>query len=401
MNLCTHVAMSNGSTIGKPMQNFIFHNPTKVVFGKGSIAKLPSTLPASKKILFVYGGGSIKNNGIYQQVKDQLSNFQWLEFSGIEANPEFETLMKAVELVKSEDIDFILAVGGGSVIDGAKFIAAASHCDEDPWKIMTGEHTVSSAVALGCILTLPATGTETNTASVVNRREIGKKLAFLSDHVRPQFAILDPEATYSLPERQLSNGVVDAFVHVMEQYLTYPVGATVQDRFAEAIMLNLIELGPKVNKGNDYDTRANLMWNSTQALSGLIGVGVPQDWSTHTIGHELTALYGLDHAVTLAIILPRVLKYKEKEKKQKLLQFAERVWGLSRYDEESAIDLAIEKTEQFFRQMGMLTKLNEHNIAEDVAEKVESRLIDNGFVKLGEHQDITPQDARKIVANSY
>ena len=378
------------------MENFIYHNPTKIVFGKQSIAHLSALLP-DEKILLVYGGGSIKNNGVYQQVIEQLEGFRWCEFSGIGANPEYDILMQAVELAKAEGITFVLAVGGGSVIDGAKFICAAARFDGEPWDILSKGAEVESALPLGCVLTLPATGTESNTASVVTRASQGKKLAFLSEHIRPQFAILDPEVTYSLPKRQVANGVVDAFVHVMEQYLTYPVGATVQDRFAEAILANLIELGPKVLQESDYLSRANLMWNATQALNGLIGLGVPQDWATHTIGHELTALHGLDHAATLAIILPRVMAHQKYAKKEKLLQYAQRVWGLSPYDEEATLDLVIEKTEQFFRQMGMLTRLSEYNIDDSVAIAVEQNLQANGFTALGERKVISPQDARDIV----
>ena len=381
------------------MRNFVYHNPTKIVFGKGSIAKLPKLLP-QQKIMFLYGGGSIKNNGIYDQVVEQLKDYQWCEFSGIEANPEFDTLMKAAEKVKSEQVDYLLAVGGGSVIDGSKFVAAAAHYDGDPWEILASGARVSSALPLGCILTLPATGTETNAGAVVNRSKMGKKLSFMSDHVRPQFSVLDPEVTYSLPQRQLANGVVDAFVHVMEQYLTYPVGASVQDRFAEGILMNLLDIGPQVLQTQDYEVRANLMWNATQALSGLIGVGVPQDWATHMIGHELTALHGLDHAVTLAIILPRVMHHQREQKREKLLQYAERVWGLSRYDEDSAIELAIEKTEQFFQEMGINTRLAQYDIAPSVADHVSEKLVENGFKALGEHQDITPEHAREIVLAS-
>ena len=381
------------------MRNFIYHNPTKVAFGKGSISNLSKLLP-KQKIMLLYGGGSIKKNGIYDQVIEQLRDYEWCEFSGIEANPEFTTLIKAVEMAKQENVDFLLAVGGGSVIDGTKFVAAALKHDGDPWDILAGGARVQDATPLGCILTLPATGTETNAGAVVNRSEVGKKLSFMAEAVRPQFAILDPEVTYSLPDRQLSNGVVDAFVHVMEQYLTYPVNATVQDRFAEGLLLNLIDIGPQVLQSKDYEVRANLMWNATQALSGLIGVGVPQDWATHMIGHELTALHGLDHAVTLAIILPRVMHHQKEQKRQKLLQYAERVWGLSTYNEDSAIELAIEKTEQFFQEMGIPTKLSDHNISEEVADKVEEKLTENGYVKLGEHQDITPQHARDIVLGS-
>lgn len=382
------------------MHNFIYHNPTKVIFGKGSIAKLTRLLPADSKVLLMYGGGSIKSNGVYQQTIEQLSNYQVVEFSGIQANPEYDHLLGAIDLVKSEHIDFILAVGGGSVIDGAKFVAAASQYDGSPWDILSKGVKLSTAVPLGCILTLPATGTETNAGSVINRSEVGKKLSFMSEHVRPQFAILDPEVTYSLPQRQLINGVADAFVHVIEQYLTYPVNASVQDRFAEALLMNLIEIGPQVIASQDYELRANLMWNATQALSGLIGVGVPQDWSTHMIGHELTALHGLDHAVTLAIILPRVLQHQRNKKHEKLLQYATRVWGIDTTNPDKAIDDAIAKTEAFFRQLGISTKLSEHNIEQNVAQNVHDKLIENGYTKLGEHQDITPNEAKEIVLAS-
>ncbi|MCC2616683.1 iron-containing alcohol dehydrogenase [Aestuariibacter halophilus] len=382
------------------MQNFVFHNPTKVVFGRGSIGKLSGLLPEGKRIMLLYGGGSIKKNGVYEQVVAQLDGHQWCEFSGIEANPEFTTLMKAVEQAREQNVDFLLAVGGGSVVDGSKFVAAALKFDGQPWDILAKGAAVKDAVPLGCILTLPATGSETNPAAVVNRSEIQQKRSFISDAVRPQFAILDPEVTYSLPKRQLANGIVDAFVHVMEQYLTYPVGASVQDRFAEGILQNLIELGPQVLDSQDYNVRANLMWNATQALNGLIGVGVPQDWSTHMIGHELTALHGLDHAVTLAIVLPRVMQHQRDAKQDKLLQYAERVWGLSPYDKDSTIDLAIEKTELFFRQMGMMTRLSEHNIGDDIGEAVAAKLRENGLEKLGEHGAITPEHAREIVMAS-
>lgn len=378
------------------MQNFTYHNPTKVVFGKGSIDKLGKLLPDGK-IMLLYGGGSIKNNGIYDQVLAQLEGRDWIEFSGIEANPQFTTLLKAIQQCKAEGVSFLLAVGGGSVVDGTKFVAAASEYDGDPWDILAKGVKVKKALPLGCVLTLPATGTETNSAAVVNRQETGQKLSFVAECVRPQFAVLDPQVTYSLPVRQLSNGIVDAFVHVMEQYLTYPTGATVQDRFAEGILQNLIELGPQVLSSQDYDVRANLMWNATQALSGLIGAGVPQDWSTHMIGHELTALHNLDHAVTLAIVLPRVMYHQKEQKREKLLQYAERVWGLSRYDEDGAIDLAIEKTELFFREMGMKTRLSEHDIDSETAEKVAQNLRENGLTALGEHQDISPEHARSIV----
>lgn len=381
------------------MHNFIYHNPTKVIFGKNTITQLRNELPTDAKVLVLYGGGSIKHNGVYEQVCQALDGVEWGEFAGIEPNPEYDTLMQAVTQIKQQGFTYLLAVGGGSVIDGVKFIAAAAHFEGEPWDILAKQAKVESALPLGCVLTLPATGSETNIASVVNRRALGKKLSFLSEQVRPQFAVLDPEVTYSLPERQLANGVVDAFVHVIEQYLTYPVNATVQDRFAEAILQNLLDIGPTVfNK--DYATRANLMWNATQALNGLIGVGVPQDWSTHMIGHELTALYGLDHAVTLAIVLPSMLRHTKAAKREKLLQYAQRVWHLDLVDEEQAIEQAIANTEAFFRQMGMLTRLSEHDISDDAVRLVPRKLMENGMFKFGERGELTPKDAETVIRNA-
>lgn len=383
------------------MQNFTFYNPTKVLFGKGSIASLQDVLPVNEKVMLLYGGGSIKKNGVYDQVKEQLAEFDVTEFSGIEPNPEYETLLKAIDLAKAENITYLLAVGGGSVVDGTKFVAAALHYDGEPMDILRKGSLIKSAMPLGCILTLPATGSETNGNAVVNNSATHEKRAFGSDFVRPQFAILDPEVTYTLPKRQLINGVVDAFVHVVEQYITYPVNATVQDRFAEGILQNLIELGPDMIDKQDYELRANLMWNATQALSGLIGAGVPQDWSTHTIGHQLTALYGLDHAVTLAIVLPSLLRYQKEKKHAKLLQYAQRVWHLDTTNEDAAIEQAIQNTEEFFRKVGMKTKLSEHGIEEDVYQKVADLLKTSRLVKFGEHLDVTPEKSKDILAAAY
>lgn len=379
------------------MNNFTFHNPTKVMFGKDSIAQISSAIPQDARVLLLYGGGSIKQNGVYQQVESALANHQWFEFSGIESNPEYDTLMKAVSLVEEKQITYLLAVGGGSVIDGTKFIAAACSFDGEPWDILAKQANVNRALPIGCVLTLPATGSETNIAAVVTRKALGKKLSFMSEHVRPDFAVLDPQTTYSLPDRQLANGVVDAFVHVIEQYLTYPVGASVQDRFAEAILLNLIDLGPKVFEADNYLVRANLMWNASQALNGLIGAGVPQDWSTHMIGHELTALYGLDHAVTLAIVLPPLLRHRITQKREKLLQFAARVWHLDCADQDAAIHAAIDKTEAFFQAMGIATRLSDHGITEEAVRLVPRKLMENGLFKLSERGDFTPKDAEIII----
>ncbi|WP_448214242.1 iron-containing alcohol dehydrogenase [Colwellia sp. MEBiC06753] len=382
------------------MLNFTYANKTIIHFGKQQIAKLNKAISKQAKVLLVYGGGSIKNNGIYQQVCDALSDHQVIEFSGIEPNPSYETTMKAVEIVKANNIDFILAVGGGSVIDGCKFIAAAAKFNGEPWDILAKSAPVTDAVPLGVVLTLPATGSESNSFAVVSKLATKDKFAFGSPLVQPEFAILDPSVMASLPERQLTNGIVDAFVHVMEQYLTCSVDAKVQDRFAEGILLTLIEEGPKLFNQADNEVRANVMWSATMALNGLIGVGVPQDWSTHGIGHEITALYGLDHAQTLAIVLPRMMWEMRAEKHQKLLQYAERVWGIYEGDTETRIKMAIEKTEQFFHSVKMKTRLGDYQLGEDAVPALISQLERHGQTAMGESQAVTLSRSQAILENS-
>ena len=380
------------------MHNFSFQNPTRIVFGKDQLQQISKLVPPGSKVLLTYGGGSIKQNGVYQQVVQALDGFDWQEFSGIEPNPSFETLMRAADLVRREKIDFLLPVGGGSVIDGTKFIAAAAVFAGDAWDILAKGAKVTSAIPLGCVLTLPATGTESNGNSVVTRYETQQKLSFSSSLVYPQFAILDPTVTFSLPPKQVANGVVDAFVHVMEQYMTYPVNAPLQDRFAEGILHTLIEQGPKaLSQPDDYDVRANVMWAATMALNGLIGQGVPQDWATHMIGHEITALYGLDHAQTLAIVLPSLLQQQRAQKRDKLLQYGRRIWQLQHQDEERLIDETIAHTRAFFEQMGVPTRLADYGIKADAVDKLTAALQANGMVKLGEHGDITPEVSRQIL----
>lgn len=381
------------------MLNFSFQNPTKIHFGEDQIHLIAKEIPADAKVLLVYGGGSIKSNGVYDQVVAALADHTWFEFSGIEPNPKYQTLMKSLEIIEKEGIDYLLAVGGGSVVDGAKFIAAAALFEgDDPWDILAKQAPVEKALPLGAVLTLPATGSESNGNSVVTRD--GNKLPFASSLVRPQFAVLDPKVTLSLSDRQISNGVVDAFVHVMEQYLTYSVNGKVQDRFAEGLLQTLIEEGPKAletKTQNDLEIRANIMWSATMALNGLIGAGVPQDWSTHMIGHELTGGFGIDHARTLSIVLPAVMKIKRKEKHAKLLQYAERVWQLTDADEEVKIDKAIELTEGFFKRMDVPVRLSEIDISKDQIDGLIERLEQHGMTELGEHSDITLDVSRKIL----
>ena len=381
------------------MENFAFYNPVKILFGKGQIANITKEIPADAKILVTYGGGSIKSNGVYEQVKAALAGHNFLEFGGIEPNPHLETLLKAVELIRAEGINFLLAVGGGSVLDGTKFIAAAVNFVGDPWDILAKHTPVKSALPFGTVLTLPATGSEMNTNSVVTKWETQEKLFFASPLVFPKFSVLDPETTYSLPPRQIGNGIVDAFTHVVEQYLTYPANAPLQDRWAESILQTLIEEGPKtLANPDDYASRANVVWAATLALNGLIGAGVPQDWTTHMIGHELTALHGLDHAQTLAVVLPSTLTVKRDRKREKLLQYADRVWGLVDGTEESRIDGAIQKTRDFFESVGVRTHLSDYGVGLDVIPVISDRFEKRGFVALGEHQDITPKVVEQILA---
>lgn len=380
------------------MQNFTFSNPTKIVFGEGQIKELANLIPANARILLTYGGGSIKKNGVYDQVVKALEGKTWFEFSGIEPNPHYETLMKAVELVKQEKIDFLLPVGGGSVIDGTKLIAAAVNFDGEPWDIMAKNQPFFSALPLGCVLTLPATGTESNGNSVITKAATHEKLAFGSPLVYPQFAILDPTTTYSLPPRQMANGAVDAFVHIMEQYLTYPVDAKVQDRFAEGLLMTLIEEGPRsLKEPTNYSVRANVMWAATMALNGLIGVGVPQDWATHMIGHELTAMHGLDHAQTLAVVLPAVMQHQREKKRAKLLQYGRRVWNLNHSDEDTLIDAAIAATKNFFEEMGTPTTLSGYGVGRESIPKLVDMLVKHNLLALGEHGAITPEASREIL----
>jgi NADP-dependent alcohol dehydrogenase len=376
------------------MQNFILKNPTEILFGRGMIAELGRRVPANTPVLLLYGGGSIKRNGVYDQLKAALKNHRVIEFGGIEANPLYETCLKALEQVKANQVGFILAVGGGSVLDAAKFIASAARFEgAEPWDILrTGGGCIKAALPLGTVLTLPATGSESNGNAVISRQATQEKLALASGLVFPVFSVLDPETTFSLPQKQVRNGIVDAFIHVMEQYMTYPAAAPLQDRFSESILQTLIEAGPvTLAEPNNYEARAALMWSATLALNTLIACGVPQDWSTHMIGHELTAFYGLDHAETLAIVLPGVWKHELARKKAKLEQYGQRVWKVR------TATRAIAKTEKFFHSLGMPTRLGDYKISgAEAAKKVRARFAERKTV-LGEHGDLQPDAVAAIL----
>ncbi len=373
------------------MNNFIFQNPTKLIFGKGEIAQLSKQIPSQTKVMITYGGGSIFKNGIYDQVISALSGYNVIEFGGIEPNPEYATLMKGVELAKSEGVELLLAVGGGSVIDGTKFIAAALKYEGDPWEFLLDETKIKGALPLATVLTLPATGSEMNRAAVVSRRERDEKFAFHSNHCFPKFSILDPQACFSLPKKQIANGLVDTYAHTMEQYLTVSNECMVMDRWAESLLMTIIELAPRVlSEKPAYDDMANFMLTATMALNGFTAMGTVQDWATHLIGHELTALHGLDHGHTLSIVYPGVMKVMRATKEAKLQQYAERVWGVD------DIDKAIDMTEEFFRSVGMKTKLSENSIGESTITTIVERMRERNW-NLGEGELVTPEKVEAIL----
>ncbi len=388
------------------MLNFELYNPTNYIFGKDQMQKLSKLVPAGAKIMLAYGGGSIFKNGIHQQVIDNLKDFEMIEFGGIEPNPHFETLMKAVEIVKKENITFILAVGGGSVIDGVKFISGATNYEGNHVDILKNRvlfTDLSKVLPFGVVLTLPATGSEMNSGSVVTIEATKEKLVLGGSALFPKFSICDPTVITSLPKRQLQNGIIDAYTHVLEQYLTYPHDAILQDRIAESILQTLVEIGPKVVENpSDYKLASNFMWCATMALNGLIQKGVPSDWATHMIGHELTALHDIDHARTLAIIAPNLYKVMFATKKDKLAQYGKRVYNISGNSVEEKAEKAIEKTIEFFKIMGMESKISDFTSEfSETANTIVARFESRKWIALGEKQNITPEKVKEIVEMSY
>ncbi|WP_418660715.1 iron-containing alcohol dehydrogenase [Bacteroides ilei] len=376
------------------MHNFIFHNPTRLIMGKGMISELEKEIPADKKIMITFGGGSVKKNGVYEQVKKALAHHDTIEFWGIEPNPAIETLRKAIELGKQKKVDFLLAVGGGSVIDGTKLISAGLLYEGDAWDLVV-KGSSGKTVPMATVLTLPATGSEMNNGAVISRRETKEKLSFFADF--PLFSILDPEVTFSLPPHQIACGLADTFVHVLEQYLTKAGESRVMDRWAEGLLHTIVEIAPLIKKNHtDYQLMADFMISATMALNGFIAMGVTEDWSTHMIGHELTALCGLTHGHTLAIVMPGTMYVLRQQKKAKLLQFGERIFGVVSGTDEMRIDETIRKTEAFFRSLGLTTRLSEENIGIEVIDEIERRFNERN-VHYGEDGLVTGSVAREIL----
>ena len=384
------------------MNAFELYNPTKLIFGLDSFSKIAHEIPKNAKILMTYGGGSVKKNGVYDAIIKELENFDLIEFGGIEPNPSYNTLSKALEIIKNENINFLLAVGGGSVIDGTKFLAAAAGFDGEPWDILKKGIRVTTAMPFGTVLTLPATGSEMNSGAVITNKTSGEKLGMGSPALFPKFSICNPNVIKSIPKKQLQNGIIDAYTHVLEQYITYPIGAVLQDRIAESILQSLIEIAPKlIFEPYDEKIAGNFMWCCTMALNGLIQKGVPTDWSTHMIGHELTAMYDIDHARTLAIIFPQLYKVKFENKKEKLAQYGQRIFGLSGSIDDVA-NKSIEKTVAFIHAIGMETKLSQYTSDYEKAPATIRSIFEvRNWVALGERKDITPEEVEKIVRMSF
>ncbi len=381
------------------MKDFEFYNPVKIVFGREQLAKLPEQIAAGTKVMLLYGGGSIKRNGVYKEITRALKDYELFEFGGIEPNPSYETCMRAVEAVAETGSGFLLAAGGGSVIDAAKFIAAAAvYKKGDPWDILSKMEPVEEALPLGTVLTLPATGSEMNKNSVMSRKSTNEKFAFSSPAVFPRFSLLLPEAAASLPPEQVANGVVDAFIHVTEQYVTYPVNAVLQDRMAEAVLLTLVEEGPKaVEDPSSYGPMSNLMWSATMALNGLLSCGVPGDWSVHAIGHELTALHNIDHARTLAIVQPGIWEVLIEQKIEKLVQYGERVWGITDGTPEQRAHAAINATTDLFESLGVKTRLSDYGVGSDTIETIAKRFEERKWVAIGDRRLTTPDVVREAL----
>lgn len=377
------------------MYNFTFCNPVKLIFGRGTIAQLAKEIPLDKKIMITFGGGSVRHNGVYEQVTKALAAHNRIEFWGIEPNPKIETLRKAIEKCREEKVDFLLAVGGGSVLDGTKLIAAAVNYQGDAWELVLKGHHFESALPFAAVMTLPATGSEMNNGAVISSVEKTEKFAFYTNY--PQFSILDPETTYSLPPYQIACGIADTFVHVIEQYLTETGVSPLMDRWAEGIMQTLVEVAPKVRADqHNYDNMSTYMLSATMALNGFIAMGVKQDWATHMIGHELTALHGLTHGHTLVIVLPALMDVMREQKGDKILQFGERVFGIREADRNTGIDRTIRATEEFFRSLGLTTRLSEEKIGRETIDEIARRFEQRG-TKLGEKQNITGEVARRIL----
>ncbi|BBI36379.1 iron-containing alcohol dehydrogenase [Cohnella abietis] len=386
------------------MNSFELYNPTKLVFGADKIGQLGELVtPYGKRILLVYGGGSIKSSGLYNDVLYQLEGIGAIvhELPGIEPNPRLATVNKGINICRAEKIDFILAVGGGSVIDAAKAIAAGALYDGDVWDFTVRQATIQEALPLGTVLTLAATGSEMNGNSVISNWETKQKRAMGSKLIYPKFSILDPKLTYTVPANQTVNGIVDIMSHVFEQYFSLTTDIPLQERFAESILLTVIENGEKaLENGSDYDARANLLLAGTYALNGTLPNGVSTDWATHGIEHEVSAIYDIAHGAGLAIIFPNWMKHVYKERASKFVQYAVRVWGVDpngKSDDEIALE-GIEATRNYFTRIGAPATLGELGINDEQLDRMAEEATKYG--PIGSFKMLSKEDVLSILTAS-
>ncbi len=386
------------------LQNFVYHNPTKLIFGRDQLEHLKNELPQyGNRILFVYGGGSIKKIGLYDQVIGLLKemNVHTFELSGVEPNPRLTTVYKGIDICKQNDIQFILAVGGGSVIDCAKAIAAGTKYDGDVWDLVTKKKEAEDALPIGVVLTLAATGSEMNSNSVITRWETNEKYVWKSPHVYPKFSILDPAYTIYVPKEQTVYGIVDMMSHVLEQYFHTPTNAPVQERMCEAVLQTIIETAPLlVEDLENYDLRETILFAGTIALNGTLSMGVQSDWGTHHIEHALSAVYDIPHGGGLAIIQPNWMKYVVDENVEKFKQLAIRVFDVDptgKDEREIALE-GIKKLRQFWTSIGAPERLSDYQIDDSNLELLADKVMDGG--EIGNFKKLNRDDVLEILKMS-
>lgn len=388
------------------MNSFTFHNPTKILFGEGMVDQLGEQIAAlgSKTVLLVYGGGSIKKTGLYDRVLKQLKQIgvRAVELPGVEPNPRVSTVRRGIELCRSEQVDLVLAVGGGSVIDAAKAVAVGVPYEGDVWDFLIRKAKIEAALPLATVLTLSATGSEMNGGAVITDWEQKLKKSFSSPYSYPKFSILDPTLTYTVPVNQTVNGIVDTMSHVMEQYFSQTTNTPLQERLCESILQTVIENGEKALKDPSHpEARANLMLCSTYALNGgMISVGMQGDWATHGMEHEVSAIYDIAHAEGLAILFPNWMKYVYRERIERFVQFAVRVWGIDpegKSDEEIAL-AGIQATRDYFTRIGAPARLSDLNIGDDQLQRMADEAV--RFGPIGWFKKLNSEDVLAILRMS-
>jgi len=379
------------------MLNFDYLIPTEIIFGKGEIKKLENKIKNFNRILFVWGGGSIQRIGVYEKVIAALKNKTYFELSGTKPNPRLSTVKKGIMICREKDIDFILAVGGGSVIDCSKAIAAGVYYQGDVWDLFIKKATVEKALPIGTVLTLAATASEMNASAVISNEETQQKLAITSNHLRPKFSILDPTYTMTVPRIHTAAGIVDIMSHVFEQYFDNTKGAYLQDRLAESILKTCIKYGPIVLENpNDYEARANIMWSGSLALCGLLLSGRQGDFATHKIAHVVSAIYDLTHGISLAILFPNWMQYVLKENLDKFVEYAHNIWDIRNIGDKTYIaNLGIQKTREFFCSLEIPKKFSEVNISDEKFEEIAAKVV--CFGEIGNYKKLKKEDILKIL----